>query len=1602
MRSASIAFCLAVCMAAPFQAGAQTTRPAQWSLLKAPGCTSYSPCGTGTDAKAACIAAVTAEIPQTSCVRMVGLTNITYGDTGTLAYCSATANYQADGSCPWYTGGFTSRYGEYVFPYCEIQISATQAVTQPTRIADFQYVCPGVLRIDFVRGGSFTKALVAGPVLPQTVQVTRDSIAVADKPVSVSVAGSGSISGVTDANGELTFTYVPPYKKALDQLTGTCQDCSNTAQKTITVEAGDSCEDKRGNPISIATGEKEQAESDWTDSAAHPLSFSRHYRSFANLDAGLGGRWSHNYAAQIAKTDLEAVVRLGDGNKVLFMRANLASAWVADNRRDTLIESPAGLAYIRAVDESRWQFDAASRLVSITQRNGWVTMLTYNAANQLTSVGNAFGRALQFAYDGQSRLVSVMPPDGQAITYSYDSSGRLAGVAFPGGAGRSYHYEDSRWPAALTGITDESGVRYATFSYDAAGRAIGTQHAGGAQSHTVSYGSGTSSATGALVGGTAIDPSIYRSTSTMTDPLGTAQTYTWQGGDGQVRLLSANGAFEGLQVGSREFATGTTLPVQEADFLGVLTAYSYDLSRQLKLSTTKAAGRPEAQTTNTQWHASFRLPVVITEAGRTTAYSYDNLGNKLSETITDTASGQARTWAWTYNSQGLAESMTDPKGGVWQYGYDSAGNRTSSKNPLGQQTSYSYDAAGRLTSQTEPNGLVTAYSYDARGRLVSQNRGGEVSTFTYAATGQLVNSTLPNGFQVSYSYDAAQRLIAATDNRGNSVQYTLDAAGNRLREEVKDVTGTIALVTGRIINSLNKVAAIQGSVGQTTALAYDANGEPIAQTDPLNQTTRQSLDGLRRPTATTFADNSQASQAWNQLDQITQVTDPKGVQTRYQTNAFGDVVSETSPDIGTIAYTRDASGEVIAIQDAKGQINRIERDALGRPILIEYAQGNTAYFSYDAGGYVSRVDDKSGSTLYTRDAQGRVLAKTQSVNDNPSSPTQLKISYSYQGGELASIGYPSGLKVFYARTAGRITAIDVQEPPNPSGKTIAASPFVANLTHSALGQPKSWTWKFGDSASRSFDADGRMTQSEIASYSWDAASRVTSITQTLWAQRTVTVVINGKTQTVTQLYQTPISWNAGYDARNRLTSFARTGADTKYSYDANSNRLTAVDTTSSEIDLEAAFDAPNFTQSANQNLNIDAASNKLLGFSQTLTKTQAGAAVSSVTSQVNFSLDANGAITSDGLRTFDYDESRRLSQVKIVKDGEAAAVEYLHNALGQRVFKSEPQAEQTLPNEEELGQGFINWLRKGFGWLFTQGNGSKSSIGMAFIYDEDANLLGEYDNGSALGKGRAEYIWLPTEAGQAIPIGLYRNGKFYQVHSDHLGTPRLITDNTNTAVWQWPYSAFGNNKTTGALAATTGGNGQVTLKGTKVPVEVNLRFPGQYFDEESSLSYNYLRSYLASQGRYSQSDPIGLGAGANRFAYVEGNPLSGIDPTALVKLHGNWCGPDFSGGFSKPYDKLDDAEKKATLPPVDKLDRCCQTHDIVYAMCRKANSCDAKARQKCFEAADRELSSCAANSGSGYGANLLLFGNPKTRISDYMRDSSPAAESNAAECSCTK
>ncbi|MGE4239492.1 RHS repeat-associated core domain-containing protein [Ramlibacter sp.] len=493
--------------------------------------------------------------------------------------------------------------------------------------------------------------------------------------------------------------------------------------------------------------------------------------------------------------------------------------------------------------------------------------------------------------------------------------------------------------------------------------------------------------------------------------------------------------------------------------------------------------------------------------------------------------------------------------------------------------------------------------------------------------------------------------------------------------------------------------------------------------------------------------------------------------------------------------------------------------------------------------------------------------------------------------------YPSGLKITYRRVNGRITAIDAQPPGGTVRKPAAMLPLVSDLAHTALGQPQSWRWFNGDTAVRGFDADGRMTSTEFATYTHDAAGRITGITQQLWAADT------GGTP-----FTTPLSWQVGYDNRGRVTSFERDGAQTRYTYDPNSNRLAAIDTVRGDTDLDGAYGAGDFSLSTLRNLDVEGASNRLIGFSQTVTRIE-GQKKKLTTAQVRYAVDATGSLTSDGLRDFEYDAANRLAKVRLTKDGEAASVSYKYNAFGQRVFKGEVRAEQTLPSEEALGVDFIAWLKSRFGWLFTR-DAASTSLGTAYLYGDGEvpswALVGSYDNGSATGQGRNEYVWLPVEGGHAIPIAVYRGGHFYAIHTDHLGTPRLMTNVDNKPVWQWPYSAFGDNKPTGILAATPNPqvaltNRPLLLKTTSPRQVLDLAFPGQVRDEESGLVYNWNRHFWPVNGVYTQYDPIGLRGGLNGFLYGSANPIMFTDPNGLNPVAGALNGGRFGAAAGSVF-----------------------------------------------------------------------------------------------------
>jgi RHS repeat-associated protein len=107
-------------------------------------------------------------------------------------------------------------------------------------------------------------------------------------------------------------------------------------------------------------------------------------------------------------------------------------------------------------------------------------------------------------------------------------------------------------------------------------------------------------------------------------------------------------------------------------------------------------------------------------------------------------------------------------------------------------------------------------------------------------------------------------------------------------------------------------------------------------------------------------------------------------------------------------------------------------------------------------------------------------------------------------------------------------------------------------------------------------------------------------------------------------------------------------------------------------------------------------------------------------------------------------------------------------------------------------------------------------------------------------------------------------------HTDHLNTPRLVTDATGTTVWRWDQAEpFGANPADQDPDANS------------VAFYLPLRLPGQRYDKETNLHYNYFRDYDPSLGIYKQSDPIGLRGGLNTYVYVGAKPLLYSDPKGL-------------------------------------------------------------------------------------------------------------------------
>ena len=187
-----------------------------------------------------------------------------------------------------------------------------------------------------------------------------------------------------------------------------------------------------------------------------------------------------------------------------------------------------------------------------------------------------------------------------------------------------------------------------------------------------------------------------------------------------------------------------------------------------------------------------------------------------------------------------------------------------------------------------------------------------------------------------------------------------------------------------------------------------------------------------------------------------------------------------------------------------------------------------------------------------------------------------------------------------------------------------------------------------------------------------------------------------------------------------------------------------------------------------------------------------------------------------------------------------------------------------------VGSTTANYVYSATGALIEKTVGGVTTL---LMYDEAGHIVGEYSSTGALIQ---ETVWMGD-----VPVATLRpNGStgcastvcLFYVHTSHLGTPVKVTrPSDNKLAWRWDPDTFGSS--------TAMPNQNPSGLGTFI---YNLRFPGQYYQAETGLFYNFSRTYDPQMSRYIESDPIGLAGGINTYAYTGANPISRVDRFGLA------------------------------------------------------------------------------------------------------------------------
>jgi YD repeat-containing protein len=385
----------------------------------------------------------------------------------------------------------------------------------------------------------------------------------------------------------------------------------------------------QGNPINTYSGNKYQRISILgSSSGGEKLEFAWHYNSGNPTYPG-SEKWRHSYARNITVSAEDATLARvrRDSGKTLYFRLE-DGQWLPDNGGAATLErvydaDGAAVGWRFTTSENAVErYDAEGRLVSIRPKGEPAATLTYNDTGQLIRIDGGLGGAIQFSYAESGFLDAITLNDGRSWLFRYDSAQNVSQIISPDSTPqdlsdnprRIFHYEDARFRSALTGITDQNGVRFATWEYDDQGRAIASEHAGGVERTELTFNA---------------DGSVA-----VTNPLGRVTTYHFMSINGVGRVTQVEGHPTAHCAAANQSYSYTPEGWVESktDWNGNTTTFEYN-DRGLVTRKVEAAGTPEERVTTKTWHPEYRLPDVITEPDRVIDHDYDDAGRLIAREI---------------------------------------------------------------------------------------------------------------------------------------------------------------------------------------------------------------------------------------------------------------------------------------------------------------------------------------------------------------------------------------------------------------------------------------------------------------------------------------------------------------------------------------------------------------------------------------------------------------------------------------------------------------------------------------------------------------------------------------------------------------------------------------------------------------------------------------------------------------------------------------------------------------------------------------------------------------------------------------------------------